>query len=67
MRSPDLLRATEPRSGSAANESGERMQRTRRAEVKEPFPRGSLLKFFTPVKAKEEMALFKGCSLELPE
>jgi hypothetical protein len=35
--------------------------------VKEPFPRGSLLKYFTPSKAKEEMTLFKGCSLELPE
>jgi hypothetical protein len=36
-------------------------------KAKEPFPRGSLLKYFTPAKAKEEMALFKGCSLELPE
>ena len=38
-----------------------------KAEVKEPFPKGSLLKFFTPAKAKEEMALFNGCSLDLPE
>jgi hypothetical protein len=38
-----------------------------KAKVKEPFPRGSLLKYFTPEKAKKEMTLFKGCSLELPE
>jgi hypothetical protein len=36
-------------------------------KAKEPFPRGSLLKYFTPAKAKEETTLFKGCSLELPE
>jgi hypothetical protein len=38
-----------------------------KAKRKEPFPRGSLLKYFTSAKAKEEMTLFKGCSLELPE
>jgi hypothetical protein len=36
-------------------------------KAKEPFPRGSLLKFFTAAKAKQEMTLFKGCSLDLPE
>ena len=31
------------------------------------FPRGSLKKYFTREKAKEELALLKGCSLEVPE
>ena len=33
----------------------------------ESFPRGSLKKYFTRSKAKEELALLKGCSLEVPE
>ena len=33
----------------------------------EGFPRGSLKKYFTRAKAEEEMALLKGCSLEVPE
>jgi len=36
-------------------------------QVAEPFPRGSLKKYFTRAKAKEELALLKGCSLEVPE
>ena len=36
-------------------------------EPSENFPRGSLKKYFTPAKAKEELALLKGCSLEVPE
>jgi len=30
----------------------------------EPFPPGSLLKYFTSAKNKEELALLSGCSLE---
>ena len=33
----------------------------------ESFPRGSLKKYFTRSKAKEELALLKGCSFEVPE
>jgi hypothetical protein len=33
----------------------------------EAFPRGSLKKYFTRAKAKEELTLLKGCSLEVPE
>jgi len=33
----------------------------------ETFPRGSLKKYLTRAKAKEELALLKGCSLEAPE
>jgi hypothetical protein len=36
-------------------------------EPAEAFPRGSLKKYFTRQKAKEELALLKGCSLEVPE
>jgi len=36
-------------------------------EPAEAFPRGSLKKYFTREKAKEELALLKGCSLEVPE
>ena len=35
-----------------------------KAKASEPFPRGSLLKYFTPEKDKEELALLSGCSLE---
>ena len=31
------------------------------AEAKERFPRGSLLKYFTPEKDKEEAQIFAGC------
>jgi hypothetical protein len=32
-----------------------------KSESKEPFPRGSLLKYFTPERNKEELAILKGC------
>ena len=35
-----------------------------KAEANEAFPRGSLLKYFTPEKNKEELALLSGCTLE---
>ena len=35
-----------------------------KAEAREPFPRGSLLKYFTPQKNKTELALLSGCTLE---
>jgi hypothetical protein len=35
-----------------------------KAKASEPFPRGSLLKYFTPEKDKEELALLSGCSFE---
>jgi hypothetical protein len=33
----------------------------------EAFPRGSLRKYFTLEKTREELALLKGCSLDIPE
>ena len=36
-------------------------------EAADAFPRGSLKKYFTRKKAMEELALLKGCSLEVPE
>ena len=49
-------------------EEGEiRGRKLKQVEAAEPFPRGSLARFLTPQKAKEELALFKGCSLEVPE
>ena len=36
-------------------------------EAAESFPRGSLKKYLTRAKAREELALLKGCSLEVPE
>jgi hypothetical protein len=36
-------------------------------EAKEPFPRGSLLKYLTPKRNREQLALQSGCSLEVPE
>ena len=35
-----------------------------KAVASEPFPRGSLLKYFTPEKDREELALLSGCSFE---
>lgn len=32
-----------------------------KAEAKEPFPRGSLLKYLTPERDKEQLAILKGC------
>ena len=37
-----------------------------RAEGKERFPHGSLLKYFTPEKDKEEAQIFAGC-VQRPE
>ena len=37
-----------------------------KAERKEAFPRGSLLKYFTPERNKEELERLPGCSLEVP-
>ena len=37
-----------------------------KAQRKERFPRGSLLKYFTPEKNKDELERLPGCSLELP-
>lgn len=36
-------------------------------EPEEPFPRGSLKKYLTRAKAGEELALWRGCSLDVPE
>ena len=44
-----------------------RLTRLIKEEPAESFPRGSLRKYFTPAKAEEELALLKGCSLEVPE
>jgi hypothetical protein len=38
-----------------------------KADANHAFPPGSLLKYFTPEKNKEELALLAGCSLEVPE
>jgi hypothetical protein len=38
-----------------------------KADAKQAFPPGSLLKYFTPQKNKEELALLAGCSLEVSE
>lgn len=32
-------------------------------EAKEPFPKGSLLKYLTPKRNREQLALLKGCTL----
>ena len=49
-------------------EDGEiRGRKLKHAEPEEAFPRGSLARFLTPQKAEEELALLKGCSLEVPE
>ena len=38
-----------------------------KAAAKPTFPPGSLLKYFTRAKNKEELDLLAGCSLEAPE
>ncbi len=38
-----------------------------KAEAKEPFPPGSLRKYFTRERDKEELALLKGCTLQVEE
>lgn len=37
-----------------------------KAGRKPAFPRGSLLKYFTPKKNQEELERLPGCSLEVP-
>ncbi len=37
------------------------------AEAREPFPRGSLLEYFTPEKDREELALLSGCAFQTKE
>ena len=32
-----------------------------KAEKKQPFPRGSLLKYLTPERDKEQLAILSGC------
>lgn len=36
-----------------------------KAEAREPFPPGSLLKYFTRERDREEMAILSGCTLEI--
>jgi hypothetical protein len=38
-----------------------------RAEPREPFPKGSLLQHITPARDREQLALLKGGSLEIPD
>ncbi len=38
-----------------------------KAEAHEPFPPGSLKKYFTAARDREELALLRGCVLEAPE
>ena len=35
-----------------------------KAEGKEQFPRGSLLKYLTPERDAEQLAILKGCTVE---
>ena len=38
-----------------------------RAEAREPFPKGSLTRYLTPQRDKEQLDLLKGCSLEVAD
>jgi hypothetical protein len=38
-----------------------------RAEPREAFPKGSLLEYLTPARDREQLAVLKGCSLEIPD
>ena len=38
-----------------------------RAEAREAFPRGSLLKYLTSQRDREQLAVLKGCSLEVAD
>ena len=38
-----------------------------KGERKERFPRGSLRKYLTAERDREQLAILKGCSLEVPE
>lgn len=37
-----------------------------KVERQERFPRGSLLKYLTPERDEEQLAILKGCTLERP-
>lgn len=37
-----------------------------KAKTEEPFPPGSLDKYMTPERDKEQLALLRGCTLERP-
>ena len=51
-----------PRSKLAYEENGNTITLTiLKAEAEETFPRGSLVKYLTPDKGREELALLKGC------
>lgn len=66
IRLPDA----KPNQVYAYEEQGEGrflLTRVAKTEPPEAFPRGCLRKYLTREKAKEEMALLKGCSLETPE
>jgi hypothetical protein len=66
LRLPDA----EPNQVYAYESQGEGrflLTRVVKSNPAETFPRGSLRKYLTPAKAKEELALLKGCSLEAPE
>ena len=59
-----------PKQVYAYEEQGEGrflLTRVVKSEPPEVFPRGSLKKYLTREKAKEELVLLKGCSLEAPE
>jgi len=38
-----------------------------RAEPREAFPKGSLFKHLTRERDREQLAVLKGCSLEIPD
>ncbi len=38
-----------------------------RPEPRDPFPPGSLTKYLTPERNREQLALLKGCSLEVAD
>jgi hypothetical protein len=59
---PNQVYAYEPQ-----GEGRSPLTRVVKSEPPEAFPRGSLRKYLTPSKAKEELALLKGCSLEAPK
>ena len=37
-----------------------------KAEAAEPFPRGSLLKYLTPARRRDQLALLSGCTWDRP-
>jgi hypothetical protein len=51
----------------ANNEDGSITLEPIKPRRKERFPRGSLLKYFTAQKSKEELLILSGCTLQPPE